>query len=79
VSEVENLCKNGVDWQNLGTSTPRETPMNPQELFCPNMDCPAKEDKSEKETTTFTARKPRKVFVKFVDRHLQRVAAQSSR
>jgi transposase-like protein len=37
-----NLVKNGVHWQTRATTKSRETPMNPQELFCPNMDCAAR-------------------------------------
>ena len=27
----------------MGLPDPREPPMNPQEIFCPNMDCPARD------------------------------------
>ncbi len=37
-----DLVKNGVHWQTLATTKSRETPMNPQELYCPNMDCAAR-------------------------------------
>jgi len=35
--EGHNLAKNGVHWQILATSKSREKPMNPRELFCPDM------------------------------------------
>lgn len=37
-----SLAKNRVHWQTLATSKSREKPMNPQELFCPDMACPAR-------------------------------------
>lgn len=36
------MSKTGFIGKLLGLPHPREKPMNPQELFCPNMDCPTR-------------------------------------
>jgi hypothetical protein len=67
---LEIIEKNGVHWQNRGTSTPREMPMNPQKLFCPNIACPAR-GQAGKGNIHVHSRKTRDVFAKYVDRPLR--------